>query len=275
VSTTTTINPPLPDAGTPSASRCYWEQRARQFAQEGDGLGAVCSYGMPGFYNRYIHLVQHRALSASLPHVKGARVLDVGCGVGRWSRQLAKSGALVTGVDLSDTMIAEARRRAYAEGLGQSCQFAVADLAELELGAQFDLILGVTVLQHIKTPSRLDAALQRLVRHLEIDGRMVLLEVAPPTRTSRCDTGVFVAREEAIYREAFSRHGLRILEIRGVDPAPFKSWLLPWYRRMPRSAALAALAAVTAASLPIDALLANRFSAASWHKIFVLERSCA
>ena len=34
----------------------YWEDRARRFAAEGDGLAAVCAYGMPEFYNRAIHL---------------------------------------------------------------------------------------------------------------------------------------------------------------------------------------------------------------------------
>jgi hypothetical protein len=32
----------------------YWERRAQQFAARGRGLAAVCSYGMPWFYNRYI-----------------------------------------------------------------------------------------------------------------------------------------------------------------------------------------------------------------------------
>src|SRR4029077_19830606 len=36
-------------------SRVYWEERARRFATEGNALAAVCSYGMPAFYNRVIH----------------------------------------------------------------------------------------------------------------------------------------------------------------------------------------------------------------------------
>src|SRR5262249_43034291 len=50
---------PAPRLYTPSL---YWEDRARRFAKQGYGLAAVCSYGMPEFYNRAIHLEQYLAL---------------------------------------------------------------------------------------------------------------------------------------------------------------------------------------------------------------------
>ena len=56
----------------------YWEDRARRFAAEGDGLAAVCAYGMPEFYNRAIHLEQRLALEPWLKVDAGTRVLDVG-----------------------------------------------------------------------------------------------------------------------------------------------------------------------------------------------------
>src|SRR6266478_7782027 len=127
----------------------YWEDRAQRFAAEGDGLAAVCAYGMPEFYNRAIHLEQRLALEPWLKVDAGTRVLDVGCGVGRWSRLLAARGARVTGVDLSPTMIAQAQRRAAAAGLADRCSFRVQDLSKLGLEGQFDVVLGVTVLQHI------------------------------------------------------------------------------------------------------------------------------
>ena len=96
----------------------YWEDRARRFAREGAGLAAVCSYGMPELYNRMIDHCQRLALRPWLEVAPGMRVLDVGCGVGRWSTMLAERGAAVTGMDLSPTMIAEAKRRAAANGAG-------------------------------------------------------------------------------------------------------------------------------------------------------------
>src|SRR5580692_8313144 len=136
----------------------YWEDRAQRFAGERDGLAAVCAYGMPEFYNRAIHLEQRRALEPWLKVSAGTRVLDVGCGVGRWSRLLAARGADVTGIDLSPTMIAQAQRRAAAEGVAHRCRFQVQDLSHLDAGGKFDLVLGVTVLQHILDPVALHAA---------------------------------------------------------------------------------------------------------------------
>src|SRR5262249_20788728 len=136
----------LPGGGAVTSASAYWEARARRFAARGAGLRAVCSYGMPWFYNGYIHLTQTAALRRWLRTTPDAWVLEVGCGVGRWSRVLARSGASVVGVDLASTMIAEARRRARADGVSDCCEFVTADVADLDLGVQFDLIVCVTVL---------------------------------------------------------------------------------------------------------------------------------
>jgi len=258
------------DAG--AAAPAYWEQRAQRFAGRGEGLQAVCSYGMPLFYNRAIHVTQRLALARWLEVAPGTRVLDVGCGVGRWSRALAHRGALVTGVDLSPTMLSEARRRADQEGLGDRCRFQEADLAKLSLGHPFDLILGVTVLQHIMDSSRLQEAVRRLAGHLAPQGRMVLMEAAPTRATSRCDTAIFNARTSDEYLSLFACAGLRCEAVGGCDPAPFKLMLLPYYRRLPAPVGLLALGLATAASLPVDLLAGRILVESSWHKVFVLRR---
>jgi SAM-dependent methyltransferase len=200
----------------------------------------------------------------------GTTVLDVGCGVGRWSCRLAARGAQVTGIDISPTMIAQARRRASSQGLEPRCRFLVEDLTALDTGARFDLILGVTVLQHILEPCALSAAVSRMVDHLAAGGTLVLLEAAPARSATACDSAIFCARKRERYLQLFADCGLRVRALRGVDPAPFKTWLLPHLRSMSRPLRLGALAAVTAASLPIDLLFGRIAAGASWHAVFVL-----
>ncbi|HEY2591013.1 MAG TPA: class I SAM-dependent methyltransferase [Steroidobacteraceae bacterium] len=248
----------------------YWENRARQFARAGDGLAAVCSYGMPVFYNRLIHFCQSRALAPWLAVPDGARVLDIGCGVGRWSRRLAGRGARVTGIDLSPTMIEEAKRRACASGVAERCRFLVQDCAELDVEGPFDLILSVTVLQHILDPGALRAAVRGIVRRLAPEGRLIVLEAAPARTASSCNSPVFRARHRDFYLRLFEECGLRVRAVTGVDPAPFKTWLLPHLTRLPRPAALGALALATALSMPVDAPFGRLMPRRSWHAVFVL-----
>lgn len=252
----------------------YWEARAQRFARDGEGLAAVCSYGMPAFYNRYIQFTQRLALGRWLRTRPGANALDLGCGVGRWSRAMARQGAVVEGIDLSATMVEEAQRRAEQEGLAERCRFAVQDLAHLDAGGgRYDLVVGVTVLQHILDDAALARAVQALAQHLAPGGRMVLLEAAPTTRTVRCDSAIFTARDAGTYLAAFDRAGLRVEAVTGVDPVPFKTLFLPYYARLPKPLAWLGILAVTAVSLPFDALLGRWLARPSWHKVFVLRHA--
>lgn len=261
---------PAPRSYSPSL---YWEDRARRFAGERDGLAAVCAYGMPEFYNRAIHLEQRLALGPWLKVSAGTRVLDVGCGVGRWSRLLAARGADVMGVDLSPTMIAQAQQRAAADGVSDRCRFQVQDLSNLRVSEQFDLVLGVTVLQHILDPHALRAALLAMTARLAPGGRMVLLEAAPTVPMNRCDSTVFRARHRDVYLAMIRDCNLELRALTGVDPAPFRTRLLPYARKLPGKLSLGLLAAATVLSLPIDALFGRRAVKRSWHAVFVLEKS--
>jgi SAM-dependent methyltransferase len=258
---------PAPSSYVPDL---YWEDRARRFAGEGAGLAAVCAYGMPEFYNRAIDLEQRLALAPWLKVSPGTRVLDLGCGVGRWSRLLAARGAQVTGVDISSTMIEEARRRAQREGVADRCRFHVSNISALDIQGEFDLVLGVTVLQHILDPGALRAALEAMSSRVAQEGRIVLLEAAPTELVSRCDTTVFKARPRQLYLDLFRDCDLEMTALTGVDPAPFRSRLLPHLRSLPRPLSTGLTALTTVLSLPVNGLLGRRSAAVSWHAVFVL-----
>jgi hypothetical protein len=170
-------------------------------------------------------------------------------------------------------MIHAARRRAEANGVGERCRFLVQDLGHLAAGGPFDLVLGVTVLQHILDAAMLRAAVQRMTVHLAPRGHMVLLEAAPTRIAKQCDTHVFRARHRNVYLDLFADCGLTLRAISGVDPAPFKTWLLPHVRRMPRPLALLSTGFVTALSAPIDMSFGRCAVERSWHAVFVLQHA--
>jgi ubiquinone/menaquinone biosynthesis C-methylase UbiE len=112
------------------------------------------------------------ALLSMLGDVRGARLLDLGCGNGYLSRILAGSGAEVTGVDPSENMIALALDREARDPLG--VKFAVASTGDLSpfVDGEFDVIVANHVLTAVVD---LDGALAEVDRVLRPGGRLVAL----------------------------------------------------------------------------------------------------
>ena len=71
----------------------------------------------------------------------GERVLDMACGTGRHSHELARRGFEVVGVDISPDLLAIAEADAEAESLNAS--FLAVDLRELDFDQEFDLVLNL------------------------------------------------------------------------------------------------------------------------------------
>lgn len=67
---------------------------------------------------------------------KSLRILDVGCGTGRHSIELAKRGYHMTGIDLSESQLARAREKAAEEQV--SVEFLRHDARKLPFQAEFD-----------------------------------------------------------------------------------------------------------------------------------------
>ena len=94
-------------------------------------------------------------------------VLDAGCGTGRVAIELARRGLDVVGVDLDTDMLAVARDKA------PELTWVGSDLAHLDLGRRFDVVvLAGNVLRFVAAADR-HAAVAACARHLERGGRLV------------------------------------------------------------------------------------------------------
>jgi len=94
-------------------------------------------------------------------------VLDAGCGTGRVAIELAAAGIEVIGVDVDASMLAEAARR------GPDVEWIEADLARLDLGRTFDVVLlAGNVPLFCPSPSRRDLV-AACARHVAPGGAMV------------------------------------------------------------------------------------------------------
>jgi ubiquinone/menaquinone biosynthesis C-methylase UbiE len=118
--------------------------------------------------------LEEPVVRAALGDVRGMAVLDLGCGTGRHALWLAGEGAVVTGVDFSEGMLAEARRKARAHRV---C-FVVHDMHEpLPFGdAAFDIVVSGLVLEHLREVGGFFAEAHRVLRP---GGRAVVSAMHP------------------------------------------------------------------------------------------------
>lgn len=98
-----------------------------------DGLYARV---LPNTFDKATTLTHARMVKKLLRARKGASVLDVPCGTGRVTLPLAEMGLVMTGVDLTASYLARARRDARRCGL--EVRFARSDMRDIAFEGEFD-----------------------------------------------------------------------------------------------------------------------------------------
>ncbi|HET9853480.1 MAG TPA: methyltransferase domain-containing protein [Methylomirabilota bacterium] len=102
----------------------------------------------------------------------GASLLDAGCGTGRYAVELARRGFVVTGVDRSPELLAEARRRPV--DAGARVRFDCGDLLALPGAAGFDAIVCRGVLNDLVETAERAAVFGVFARALRPGGALLL-----------------------------------------------------------------------------------------------------
>ena len=121
------------------------------------------------------------AVLAALAPLGGSRVLELGCGLGKFSVYLALHGASVTAVDVGPHTGFEAADL-LARVNGVECNFRVMDISALDFPtASFDRIVGLAVFHHLRAES-LPAILDRVRVLLRPGGVAVFSEPIEDTR---------------------------------------------------------------------------------------------
>lgn len=98
--------------------------------------------------------------------LRGAHVLDVGCGGGLLAESLTRAGAQVTAIDLAPAMIAVARLHALECALQIDYRVASAESLRPDAAtdAVFDVITCMEMLEHVPQPAVTLATLANLLR---------------------------------------------------------------------------------------------------------------
>lgn len=151
-----------------------------------------------------------RAIDAMLRSIAqpGDAVLDAGCGPGLHSVRAAKAGHRVLAIDVSETVLARARRHAAESGLADRIEFRRENLTELGLpDASQKAVFSWGVLTHIP---EIEKALAHLARVLAPGGRLAI-EItngdAWDQRLERAARALLGKRNPEVKRLAFGRGG--------------------------------------------------------------------
>lgn len=150
-------------------------------------------------------------------HVEGMDIIDLGCGEGYCSRELASRGAgSVTGVELSHEMVQSAK--AQDAELGQGVTYRQGDVTALEdADSAYDLAVGVFVYNYVDT-AQMRASFREVFRVLRPGGHFVFAvphpafsfirrERTPPFFFDVRSAGYFSGRDQQFQGEIHRRDG--------------------------------------------------------------------
>ena len=102
-------------------------------------------------------------INAKVP-LAGKRVIDIGCGGGILAESMARKGADVTGIDLSDKALKVADLHSLESGVNVRYKLIAAEAMAAEEAGQYDVVTCMEMLEHVPDPAAIVQACAALVK---------------------------------------------------------------------------------------------------------------
>src|SRR6202023_3005320 len=164
----------------------HWGRRAAHFDE--DFGHSIRTAAERAAWDRILYLI--------LPTADALEALDIGCGTGFLSLELAFLGHRVTGIDFAPSMIAQARKKAAERQA--TIRYEEADAEQLPFAAaSFDIAVSRHLLWTLPHPER---AMDEWIRVLRPGGRLIMVdsEAAASASPEPLDTARMSPEYEAI-----------------------------------------------------------------------------
>jgi len=94
----------------------------------------------------------------------GKQALDIGCGGGILTESLARSGAIVTGIDMGKAPLQVARLHRHESDLEIDYQQMTAEAMAQQYPEKFDVVTCLEMLEHVPDPGSVISACRRLLK---------------------------------------------------------------------------------------------------------------
>lgn len=194
-------------------SEAFWNWRAKKYSSRNDVLKAVLYENK--WRSRYEDFMERRALQRVLKISSGLKVLDVGCGAGRWLVRFAREGADVTGIDYSPEMINVVRKRCQEESLKADLQ--VTKALEIDTpDKSFDVVIAIVTLLHVIDGDELTRTIRELTRVTKIKGKVIVIDYFCDPEPIPRRGKLWIHRNSAELINLFNENGANLIEKRGV-----------------------------------------------------------
>ncbi len=154
--------------------KSHWENDSNNYQNiDEEDLGLVCYVGMPYWFNKFMDKFQKKSFNELIKGIslKNKKILDIGCGVGRWCLYFNKFSNKVTGIDIDKIRLKKAKlkndKTTFLQMFANKLSFK---------SNSFDFINSITVLQHIPYNKKF-LAIQEIGRVTKKGGYVLIIEL--------------------------------------------------------------------------------------------------